>query len=305
MDSLHALARRVVRSTPVGLVIGLVLALAVPAFGNVQLTVVSRDPFTNTDSYHATEVEPDTFAFGNTIVSTFQVGRFNDGGASSIGWATSNDAGRHWVRGFLPSLTIYSTPPGPYQRATDPAVAYDAEHDVWMVISLDSKASFGFTGNAVTVSRSTDGGRTFGAPVNVKTTNSTSFDSTWGSCDTWAASPNFGNCYIEWDDFGIGNTLMMSRSTDGGLTWTDSTTPGSVVIGGKPVALPNGRVVVPIDDGFTGSVQSFVSTNGGASYIPRTWAGCRSRSWSPRWRRRAVAPPRSRAPGSGCRAGSS
>ena len=33
-------------------------------------------------SQHGTEVEPDTFAFGLTIVAAFQVGRFFDGGAS-------------------------------------------------------------------------------------------------------------------------------------------------------------------------------------------------------------------------------
>src|SRR5216117_1880490 len=56
-------------------------------------TQLSTDPYTNPDSQHKTEVEPDTFAFGNTIVSTFQVGRFFNGGASNIGWATSTDSG--------------------------------------------------------------------------------------------------------------------------------------------------------------------------------------------------------------------
>jgi hypothetical protein len=267
---LQRLARRVLRAAPAPVAIGLVLAMATPASANVRLSVVSQDPFTNTDSYHATEVEPDTYAFGTTIVSDFQVGRFTDGGASDIGYATSVDSGHTWTNGILPSLTIYSTPAGIYKRATDPAIAYDAKHNVWMAITLDSKASFGFTGNAVSVSRSTDGGLTFGAPVIVKA-GTTNFDSTWGSCDSWPSSPNYGNCYVEWDDFGLGNILHMSRSTDGGLTWTDSTVPANtVVIGGKPVALPNGNVVVPIDDGFTTSVQSFVSTNGGVSYTGPT-----------------------------------
>ena len=38
------------------------LALAAAASANVPLTRVSADPFTNTTSQHATEVEPDTFA---------------------------------------------------------------------------------------------------------------------------------------------------------------------------------------------------------------------------------------------------
>jgi len=58
-----------------------------------QLTQISSDPYTNPNSNHKTQVEPDTFAFGNTIVSTFQSGRFFDGGASNIGFATSTNAG--------------------------------------------------------------------------------------------------------------------------------------------------------------------------------------------------------------------
>ena len=41
----------------------------------VPLTKLSSDPYTNSTSQHATEVEPDTFAFGSTIVTAFQVGR--------------------------------------------------------------------------------------------------------------------------------------------------------------------------------------------------------------------------------------
>jgi hypothetical protein len=61
--------------------------------------------------------------------------------------------------------------------------------------------------------------------------------------------------------------MHLSTSVDGGLTWTDARVPdGTVVIGGKPVAQPNGDVVVPIDDGFTSSAESFVSRDGGQRY---------------------------------------
>ena len=73
---------------------------------------ISKDPFTNADSQHATQVEPDTFAFGSTVVSAFQSGRFFDGGSSDIGFATSKDGGATWSHGFLPSMTVNSTPAG-------------------------------------------------------------------------------------------------------------------------------------------------------------------------------------------------
>ena len=59
----------------------------------------------------------------------------------------------------------------------------------------------------------------------------------------------------------------MATSTDGGLTWSPAQVPNDSVIAGQPVVQPSGRVVVPIDDGFEGSLLSYVSTNGGQSYV--------------------------------------
>ena len=38
------------------------------ASSTVALTIASKDPYTNTSSFHKTQVEPDTFSFGTTIV---------------------------------------------------------------------------------------------------------------------------------------------------------------------------------------------------------------------------------------------
>ena len=100
------------------------------------LTQISSDPYTNTTSNHKTQVEPDTFAFGNTIVSGFQVGRVFNGGAADIGFATSNDGGKTFINGFLPGITTVSPHPGPYIRASDASVAFDARHKVWLISSL-------------------------------------------------------------------------------------------------------------------------------------------------------------------------
>src|SRR6266516_5150828 len=74
------------------------------------LIQISSDPYHNKTSQHMTEVEPDTFTFGHTVVSAFQVGRFWNGGASNIGFATSTDGGDTFVHCFLPGLTTLSTP---------------------------------------------------------------------------------------------------------------------------------------------------------------------------------------------------
>src|SRR5437870_5657001 len=54
---------------------------------------ISSDPYTNPDSQHKTQVEPDVGSFGNTVVAVFQSGRYFDGGSSNIGFSTSLDAG--------------------------------------------------------------------------------------------------------------------------------------------------------------------------------------------------------------------
>ena len=63
------------------------------AYANVPLTQVSSDPFTNTNSQHRTEVEPDTYQFGSTIVAAFQVGRIFGGASADIGFAVSDNNG--------------------------------------------------------------------------------------------------------------------------------------------------------------------------------------------------------------------
>ena len=235
-----------------------------------ELTRISSDPYTNQTSQHKTQVEPDVYSFGLTVVATFQSGRFFDGGASNIGWATSQDGGATWRHGFLPGTTVYATPPGPYPRASDPSVAYDAKHKVWIISYLGIKNPS--TGPVdVLVSRSTDGGLTWGKPVVVN--NSGDFnDKNWTTCDTWKSSPFYGNCYTEFDDFTQNNLVQMSTSTDGGATWgpAKTTADHASVIGGQPVVQPNGNVVVPITvfkKNFTvANVSAFRSTNGGQSW---------------------------------------
>src|SRR3954447_13413152 len=86
-------------------VVAVQLVTTTTAYANVALTGVSTDPYTDAQAQHHSEVEPDTFSFGSTIVSAFQVGRVSGGGSSNIGFATSTNGGSTWTHGFLPGIT--------------------------------------------------------------------------------------------------------------------------------------------------------------------------------------------------------
>src|SRR5437660_966736 len=241
------------------------LTLTLAASANVAVIIIATDPFTNSTSQHKTIVEPDTYSFGNTIVAAAQWGRFNDGGASDIGVSVSSNNGTSWTSQALPGITVYTSPPGPYARVSDPSVAFDARHNVWMVSGLALNASV--SGAAVINSRSTNGGATWFNPVTIHAAGSgEDLDKNWTVCDNTPTSPWYGSCYTEWDDFGHGNRFHMAYSRDGGATWTVSRTPNVGVIGGQPVTLPNGNVVVPIDNASETALGYSNSTNGGVSF---------------------------------------
>lgn len=247
------------------------LVLASPAAANVPLTRASSDPFTNASSQHATELEPDTFSNGSTVVSAFQVGRFFNGGATDIGFATSTDGGLSYTSGFLPGLTVTSGIGGstgaPFERVSDPSVAFDAKHHVWLISSIPITSSLVVP--TVFTSRSTDGGLTWSAPSSIPppAASKVSLDKNWIVCDNTRKSPHFGNCYTEFDNPGQTDLEYMSTSSDGGVTWSQPVSPQGNPhgLGGQPLVQPNGTVIVPFET-ITGKEAAFESTDGGASW---------------------------------------
>jgi hypothetical protein len=263
----------ILRNTGIGVVVAAVAALlgAAPAQANVPLTLVSSDPYTNPTSQHATEVEPDTFASGSTVVGAFQVGRFFSGGATNVGFVRSGDGGVTWgPPGFLPGMTFSSGSTGsPFERVSDASVAYDAAHRTWLISSIPLLPEPSLTVPTVFVNRSTDDGRTWSQPVSIPppAANKVDLDKNWTVCDNHPSSPFYGHCYTELDNFGQGDLEYMSTSIDGGLTWSVpiSTAGNDKGLGGQPVVQPNGTVVVPFES-LNGKIEAFTSTTGGASW---------------------------------------
>jgi hypothetical protein len=246
-------------------VLALWLAFVMPASAQNSPVRISVDNLTNSDSDHKTEVEPSMFAWGNTIVTAFHVGRRPGTvgwGSGDIGFSTSTDGGKTWHYGDLPGLTVnYKN--GKYGAAADPSVAYDAKHGVWMISTLPLAGlnCCSLIGD-VAVSRSADGLH-WSNPVIIDQTHLD--DKNWTVCDNTPTSPFYGNCYTEWDQaFGTGDVLM-SVSKDGGLTWGPGLASSDHAggLGGEPLVQPNGTVIVPFQ---SGSVDVFSSTNGGVSW---------------------------------------
>jgi hypothetical protein len=243
-----------------------------PTATGIQLIQLSSDPYTDPASQHQTEVEPGSYAFGTTIVTAFQAGRFRDAGSSNIGWATSTDGGMTWQHGFLPGTTRIAG--GQYDRITDPAVAYDADHNTWMIATtVFEYTSKGIVAPAVLVNLSSNGGTVWSNPVTVANVGSVGeLDKDWIVCDNTATSPFYGNCYVEWDNYAKGNLIQMSTSHNGGSIWEAPKTTADYAAGssGYPLIQPDGTVIVPISNANQTAIIVFTSNNGGVSWSHTT-----------------------------------
>lgn len=251
------------------------LADTVAADCEVVTRQLSRDPYLDFRSQHQTQVEPDSFAVGSTVVAAFQSGRLVDGGANDIGWATSKDAGRTWRSGFLPALSVHSNPPGGLGSVSDPVVAHDPAHGVWLI------AAVGIEGETqVVVSRSQDG-LAWDPPVLAAGDAREDYDKEWLVCDGWSTSRFYGRCYLSYLDFESGE-IRTRRSTDGGRTWSvpvgsPGRTRSGVANGAQPVVRPDGTLVMTYAvsaafdfyaDPNASSIDAVRSTDGGLSFTP-------------------------------------
>jgi BNR repeat protein len=233
--------------------------------------VVSRrlsvDLSGNPRSQHETAVEPDSAAWGSTVVAAYQLGRFQSGASSNIGFAVSRDAGRTWQRGVLPGVTVESIPPGTQTASSDPAVVYDAAHGIWLIgtLTLEQASSH------VLVARSSDGLH-WSTPIVAAT--GPLLDKDWLACDNGATSPYRGRCYVEYTD--DQKDITVSQTTDdGGLTWSQPVRASTTLVGTQPVVLPDGSLVVVAGDyigeaGLNGSMVALRSTDGGATFTRTT-----------------------------------
>jgi hypothetical protein len=221
--------------------------------------------------------EPDTLVEPNVAVSPFnsriQVAvahdcRFASGGAVDIAYAWTHDGGAHWHNAPMPGLTRVVG--GAWDRASDPVVAFGPDGSVYVsALVFDNGCPTG-----VTVSRSVNGGATFGPPmlVHKSTTCAYSDDKNWLVVDTQPSSPFYGRLYQFWTAFlssstgkPEGSPQVVRWSDDHGKHWSSThvvSGPHANTQNSQPVIQPDGVITDVYMDfggqGVTGGVRGGV-----------------------------------------------
>src|SRR5438552_2664907 len=224
------------------------------------------------------QAEPDiarAIGDNNFLTAVFQEGRFaTDGGAVDCGYSISHDSGLIWTRALIPNLT--TTSGGPYFRATDPVVAFDLNNNVYLetLVATDPQ----FVNGAVVVSKSTNGGATFGSPMVAFQPNNTFFpDKEWMAVNTFGGTGTAGRVLVTFSLFSninsAGASIMRVFSDNGGTTWSSAAPISSetTLQGSQPLYLRNGNCVVVYwnfgTNQFPGErLEAVISTDGGNSF---------------------------------------
>jgi hypothetical protein len=214
------------------------------------------------------------------LVGIFQEGRFaTSGGAVDCGYSVSHDGGLTWTRALIPHLTMTSG--GPYFRATDPVVAINLINDVYLETLVATDAQF--INGAVVLSKSTDGGATFAAPVVAyrPANNSVFPDKEWMAINTFPGTATGSRLLVTFSLFSNINSegapIMRVYSDNRGATWSSpaAISTETTLQGSQPLYLPNGNCVVVYWNFGTNQqpgerLEAVISTDGGQTFgLPR------------------------------------
>jgi hypothetical protein len=224
-------------------------------------------------NYVNTELEP-WVAVNPTnpanIIGVYQQDRYTFGGARGLAAAVTHDGGLTWSSSY-PHFSICAggtaANGGDYQRASDPWVTFSPNGDAYFIsLSITFLGPVSATGNAVLVSKSTDGGDHWSEPVtlvrNIGEADVPPFF--FNDKESITADPFDSNyVYAVWDrlrkpgnaqsvsaenSFAFRGDTLFSRTTDGGQTWEppriiQQLTSLTGTIGNQIAVLPGGTLV--------------------------------------------------------------
>ncbi len=199
--------------------------------------LVVNDPFFG----QSTEVEP--YVAVNPTNPNHLVGAWIQDFARGIVAGVSFNGGNTWQSVVIPQTVQCDG--GVWPHASDPWISFAPNGDVYL--SLIGFSGFPFFGkpNAILVSKSTDGGLTWGAPTTIVAGEKDYHDK-----ESITADPTDAQyVYAAWTKFHNNTGIpMFSRTTDGGQTWEPAREifqPGgnNVIEGFQIVVLPDGTLV--------------------------------------------------------------
>ena len=146
----------------------------------------------------------------NQVVVTYNDSR-GAGSNNFSGASYSSDGGATFTRLNPNPFTGHGTNFG------DPVTLYNKPTSTFFAIFLAT----GCGGQGIGAWKSTDGGVTWGLGACVANIGSGNGDRESGWSDNNPGSPNYGNMYVSYNDFGVGGgALRVVRSTDNGTTWS-------------------------------------------------------------------------------------
>jgi len=203
------------------------------------------------------------------LVGGWQQDRWSNGGARGNVAGVSFDGGFTWAPVVIPKITLCSggtvANGGDFKRATDPWVTFASNGDVYFFsLSLDIEAPpnrpAGFGKNAMLVSKSTDGGLTWGDPITLIRDEDPKLLNDKNSITADPFDADF--VYAVWDRLnvpvgtiilpelvlGFKGPAMFSRTTNGGQSWEPARiiyNPGgnNQTIGNQIAVLPDGTLL--------------------------------------------------------------
>lgn len=213
--------------------------------------VTRQDVRPQPGSERDTVVEPDVAVsplHPDVAVAVAHDGRFANGGAVDISYAWTRDGGARWHHAPVPRLT--RAVGGTYDRASDPVVAYGPDGSAYLsALLIDARDCR----SGVAVLRSTNGGRTWGAPVMAHSSRSCKYsdDKNWLVVDNSRTSPHRGRIYQFWTPFITARTFSGSPqavrwSDDLGRTWSHTsyvTAKNQGTQNSQPMILADGTIV--------------------------------------------------------------
>lgn len=183
----------------------------------------------------------------NHLVAAWQQDRLADGGALGLATAVSIDGGVTWSAPRAAPFTQCGG--GVFARASDPWVAVHGPVVLQVGIAFTGAANSVGARSTVSVSRSTDGGTSWGAPVLLVEDDGNRLFNDKETLTIDTTDPS--RVYAVWDRIDLedhGPTLL-ARSLDGGATWTPAATiydpgPGEQTLGNVALTTPDGVVHV-------------------------------------------------------------